>query len=255
MIKNSLNILLTRPIEKSQLLAEELSPFANHIEVFPLLAYQPGSDLPQLKQQLNQSTYHMIVFVSQAAVDFAFQHISHNDLNNIKHIFAVGDATAKALIDVGITNPITPILHTSEGILALEILQNISSQNILIVRGNGGREYLKEQLQLRGANVIYTEVYKRVWRTNLAKSEVHKWKKENINCIVATSNALLQKTLELASSEHWLKQCVWIVASKRIADNAKTKGLNKVINAQGASNIKIIKAINKIMHPVDINYD
>ncbi len=255
MNNNNINVLLTRPLEKSQLLAKELSPFVNHIEISPLFDYQVGTDHSKLKQLLTNTKIDAIIFVSQAAAHFALQTVPIESLNNIAIRIAVGTATANALQNAGVEQITVPNEHTTEGLLVLPELQDVKQKSILIIRGNGGRETLKQQLQLRGANVAYNEVYKRVWFIDKARQSVHQWQAEKVNCVVVTSNELLEKALSLSESAHWLKQCIWVVASERIANKAKIAGLNHVHNAQGASNISIIKAIMNITHPVDINYD
>jgi uroporphyrinogen-III synthase len=62
---------------------------------------------------------------------------------------------------------------------------------------------------------------------------------------VVTSNALLEHLAKLIknSDSYWQKNCLWIVASQRIANNAKQLDLSHVINANGASDEAIITAI------------
>ena len=58
-----------------------------------------------------------------------------------------------------------------------------------------------------------------------------------------TSNALLQRIVEIITAfldtlplaeklmaERWQKNCLWLVASERIANKAVNLGLNKIIN-------------------------
>ncbi|MEW6999059.1 uroporphyrinogen-III synthase [Colwelliaceae bacterium BS250] len=255
MSNNKLNILLTRPLEKSQKLAKELQPLANNIEITPLFAYQKGINHSLLKQQINDFKPQIIIFISQAAVKFSLETITADVLNHGALIIAVGDTTKAALTIAGIDNIIVPSAHTSEGMLALTQLQDVADKSILIVRGDGGRETLKQQLQHRGANVAYNEVYKRQWLALNRQQTIEKWRKVQINCIVVTSNELLHKTLELTKQEHWLKQCLWIVASARIAEQAMSSGITRVYNADGANNAKIYQAVATVTRSMEVDYD
>ncbi len=255
MNNNNLNILLTRPLEKSQQLAKTLQPLAAHIEITPLFAYQAGEQLAQLQQQIQNQNPQTIIFISQAAVEYALTAISVATLKLSATIIAVGNATAQALVNAGISNVVIPQQHTSEGILALAQLQNINNDNILIIRGNGGRELLKQQLQHRGAKVVYNEVYQRTWLQLNAPQTIEKWHKAKINCIVITSNELLVRLLKLTTNAAWLKQCLWIVASARIAKQAKDFGVPNVYDAQGANNLKIYQAVAAIKRPMEVDYD
>jgi len=171
-------------------------------------------------------------------------------------VFAVGQATKKALELCSINQVLSPKQQNSEGLLELVELSAVNNKNIIIVRGDGGREHLKEILEQRGAQVIYVESYQRLWR-KLGTSVVKQWQDSKINTIVITSNALLQRIVDIISaftdtltSEEkltfnlWYNACFWIVASERIANNAKTLGLYNIVNANGANDKAIISALN-----------
>ncbi|WP_371374729.1 uroporphyrinogen-III synthase [Thalassotalea aquiviva] len=242
MNKNKLNILLTRPLEKSRLLAKALTPIANSIEIWPLLCYQEGAGLSNLNQQLSQQYYDILIFISEPSVRFSRPFLQQNK-DHLGCIIAVGDATANALKQT-LTNPIiVPSQHTTEGLLELTELNKVKNKKILIVRGNGGREALKQQLIERGAIVTYTEVYERKWLIP-QQSVIERWHQAQINCIVVTSNEMLLKLFTICSSSKALKSALWVVASERIAHTGQQLGLKNIINADGANNQAIYNAIH-----------
>ena len=157
---------------------------------------------------------------------------------------AVGTATQKALHQAGLENVICPEQHNSEGVLALPELSQVDGREIIIVRGDGGRELMADTLTQRGAKVNYLESYQRIW-LSLPKDTPQQWRAQEINCLVITSNALLERIIDLLAplDEFWRKSCCYVVASDRIADKAKTLGLERVINAGGADD----KAITDIL--------
>ena len=78
-------------------------------------------------------------------------------------VAAVGDATAQALRNSGFARVISPAgRHDSEGLLETPRLQAVRGENIIVFRGEGGRERLKETLEARGAKVRYAQCYRRV---------------------------------------------------------------------------------------------
>jgi uroporphyrinogen-III synthase len=94
----------------------------------------------------------------------------------------VGEATAQALRNSGIAQVISPSeRHDSEALLGLPQLQVVKGQKIVVFRGEGGREHLKEVLEARGAKVAYAKCYARVRPRSdasavlaaLARGEVH----------------------------------------------------------------------------------
>ena len=238
----SLNVLIARPIKKAQALSLLLNQQGITCVSQPLFDYQPLADHEQSQKLL--TTANIIIFVSVAAVEFAHANFAAQHWQ-YQHIIAVGKATKAALQALALENIHCPLQENSEGVLALSVLNEIlSNKNITIVRGNGGREHLATELTKRGATINYLESYQRIWRT-FPKDIGKQWYQQQINCIVVTSNALLEKLVQLTQATnvveendiitHWRNNCIWLVASKRIADHAQQLGLTNVIQSDGAN--------------------
>lgn len=233
-----LKVLITRPKVKAQQLALLLDQqgIANTRQI--LFDYQSNASTGDIATALMHAD--IVIFVSVAAVEFA--HASYPLTNHLPQlVFAVGKATKEALLALGIDTVFSPPPEQehSEGLLKLTPLANIKNKQIVIFRGNGGREHIAEGLRQRGAKVRYLESYQRVWRT-LAINIAKQWRAQQINCIVVTSNdILIALTKYLVSAtdntdNYWQTQCLWIVVSDRIEENAKTLGLTRVINTHSA---------------------
>ncbi|WDE11771.1 uroporphyrinogen-III synthase [Thalassomonas haliotis] len=234
MTTSKLKVLITRPQEKGRVLAQKLTQLGICASHQALFSYQALANQSQIKQSLALSPHPVLIFVSVPAVTYAhlswpLQHWPHQS------VIAVGTATKKALQQSGIDNVICPQEHNSEGMLALPELTEVDKKQIIIVRGNGGRELMAETLSQRGAKVNYLESYQRIW-LSLPRDIPQQWQAKQINCIVITSNALLERMVEILAplDECWQKNCLYVVASERIAAKAKTLGLQRVINARGA---------------------
>ena len=72
-------------------------------------------------------------------------------------LLAVGATTASALERSCGRPVVAPADQRSEGVLALPQLQDVAGRDIVIVRGNGGRELIKQGLLARGAKAIVTD--------------------------------------------------------------------------------------------------
>jgi uroporphyrinogen-III synthase len=244
MPSNSKQVLITRPEKAGRALAQQLKGIGIKTQCQPFFDYQALASKTATQKLIEQHPQATLIFVSVAAVEFAHQTFNFSQWQQ-QCVIAVGSATKAALKALGI-NAISPELHTSEGLLTLNALseKNINGQSIIIVRGDGGREHLAEQLNLRGAKVHYLESYKKVWH-QLTQSDVLQWKNQQINCIVITSNALLESIVHLIknSDSYWQTTCLWIVASSRIAERAKQLGLLNIINANGANDQAMLSAI------------
>lgn len=252
-LNTPVNVLITRPKDKSLELANLLNQQSIRNTSYPLFSYEPLASSNEVKNSLKHAD--IVIFVSIAAVNFA--HNSNALTDKLPQtVFAVGQATKKALNDIGVKRVISPELgqEHSEGLLKLPLLTNIKGKNILIVRGNGGREYLADNLSKRGAKVSYLESYQREWRT-ITNNCVEQWFTLQINCIVVTSNDILltlYKNLKQATTStnpvdnYWLTQCLWVVVSERLESNAKNLGLVNVLNAHGASSKILCDTIKAI---------
>jgi len=252
-MSKKLNVLITRPTIKAQALAESLASFDITCVNQPLFDYQPLADYQTSKRLLTNG--NIIIFVSVAAVEFAHATFAAQQWQ-YQHVIAVGSATKASLQLLGINNVICPQQQNSEGMLALpELNRGFQNEVITIVRGDGGREYLAKHLNKLGAKVNYLESYQRVWRT-FTEDIGKQWSEQQINCIVVTSNAILEKLAQLTfarlkqspiqqQENYWRNQCLWVVASQRIADTAKQFGLNRVAISDGASEKAIITTLLK----------
>jgi uroporphyrinogen-III synthase len=244
MPSSNTQVLITRPEKAGRVLAQQLKSIGISAWCQPFFDYQVLASKKSTQRLIDKHPQAIVIFVSVAAVEFTHHLLNFSYWPQI-NIIAVGSATEAALKSVGV-NAISPELHTSEGLLTLNALveSNINNKDIIIVRGDGGREHLAKQLSVRGANVHYLESYKKVW-FSLSQQHVQQWHNQQINCIVVTSNALLESIVHLIknSDSYWQTTCRWIVASERIAERAKQLGLLNIVNANGANDQAIISAI------------
>ena len=249
----SLRVLITRPEKQGQQLQHSLNEVGIYSLCQPLFYYQQNPHFIDNQRRLNITTLDIIIFVSEAAVEYAHNALpSEQWMNKRQKIIAVGAKTQSALAKLGYKST-CPLVQSSEGILALPMLdekllkKSSSSEKILIVRGNGGRELLAEQLKNRGATVQYIESYRRIWPA-FNQRQLAQWQEKKINTIIITSNALLKRVVNLIDikDNYWQNTCLWVVASQRIAKSAHKIGLRNIVNANGASSQSIVTTLLKM---------
>ncbi|REL28685.1 uroporphyrinogen-III synthase [Thalassotalea euphylliae] len=250
--RHQAKLLITRPAPQAEQLAQQLQRAGYQTFCQPLFTYQAGSSQQTLSQLLSEHSPEILIFVSKAAVEWANQILPLPQWA-AKTVIAVGNATQGALIQAGITQVICPTQHDSEGMLALPALAKVSNRNILIIRGNGGRELLANELIMRGANVRYFESYYRQW-LEFDQRQACLWREQGVTGIIVTSQALLESAWQLTQNvshpqdkdNFWQNTCLWLVASERIADTARRYGLQQVVCTQGASDQAIMKTLNQL---------
>lgn len=243
-----LKVAITRPQQQGLALQQALLEVGISSICQPLFDYRLNITESAIAGQVEKLQPSMVIFISAAAVEFANQASPLTTwLDSKQLIVAVGKNTLTALAALGI-QAICPDIHNSEGILALpqcapdQIKQHY--KNILIVRGDGGREFLAEQLHVSGANVEYLESYRREWLA-LTPQNFNLWQQQNINTIIITSNALLKRVVELIdiTDNYWQNTCLWLVVSERIAQTAQQLGLKNIVNANSANNQSILSTL------------
>lgn len=158
-----LKILVTRPQEQAVSLAKRIEQAGGIPLLFPLLEIAPVQNTATLHEQTSRlAQFDLAVFISPNAVKFGMAAIRAGGIPPSLRVAAVGQGSANALRELGISNVISPSeCFDSEGLLAVPELQDIAGWRVLIFRGNGGRELLGDTLKARGATVEYAACYER----------------------------------------------------------------------------------------------
>ena len=156
----------TRPSDRASSLTQALTEAGYQVESLPLLelvAESFSEALQQLYQQLEQ--VQVIVVVSPTAVEIGMRYLQHAGitLERLAHIqwIAVGKTTAQALAKFNIKSD-APEIENSEGMLQLPILrQHPHLSRIAFWRGQGGRQFMMQQLQQQGVEILNFVLYRR----------------------------------------------------------------------------------------------
>jgi uroporphyrinogen-III synthase len=159
-----LKIAVTRPRDQAAQLARRIEQAGGIPLLFPLLDIAPAQDQQALHEHLSRLVqFDLAIFISPNAVQYGMAAIhAVGGLPQKLKIATVGQSSAKALRELGITNVIAPAERfDSEGLLALAELQDVAGWRVLILRGDGGRELLGDTLRARGAAVEYAACYRR----------------------------------------------------------------------------------------------
>lgn len=239
---NGLSVLVTRPQAQSQPLLNLLAEFGGQGIAFPVIAIEALPTSRWLPVDLSEVDW--LIFVSTNAVEHFFAHISPQSLSAIQTA-AVGAATAKALAQQGVQVHCQPDSSTgAEGLLSQVELQAVKDKNIVIVRGEGGREHLADTLSERGARLRYIEVYRRVCASPSPSACLQAVKADIVVC---TSNAGIDNLCTIMSSQ--LEQITikpLIVVSERIKQHAMKRGFEQVWVSSEASDGSIVDTVREI---------
>lgn len=159
-----LTVAVTRPREQAAQLAQRIEQSGGIPLLFPLLDIAAVQDTGTLHEQVSRlGQFDLAIFISPNAVNYGIAAIRRwGKLPPELKIATVGQGSAKALRELGITDIIAPTERfDSEGLLALPELQNVAGWNVMVFRGDDGRELLGDTLKAGGAKVEYAACYRR----------------------------------------------------------------------------------------------
>ena len=162
---SGLKILVTRPRDQASGLTQAITEAGGIPLLFPLLDIAPVADAQALRQQIARlARCDLAIFISPNAVKYGMAAIldGSGGMPASLKVATVGAGSAKALHAAGVAEVIVPTERfDSEGLLATPELQNITGWQVMILRGDGGRELLGDTLKMRGAIVEYVTCYRR----------------------------------------------------------------------------------------------
>ena len=179
-------------------------------------------------------SYDVIIFISVNAVIYAEEYFSQLFVEPLK-IFAVGPTTAKKLTDKGVKVDAYPLENaSSQELLAMPECGKLSDKKVLIVRGKGGSETLKNSLKVIN-QVDYLEVYKRTACevSRLHVESIERFMQAPDGIVIANSVESLFNIVKLVKeirSYHvdQLKSRTLVVLSERIKVQAQSIGFKNV---------------------------
>lgn len=231
-----IGIVLTRPREQSVAAARELEHDGARVILFPALEIEACRGTPELQEALRGlASASLAIFVSLNAVEHGMAAARrHGPWPPTVAVAGMGDATAAALRNYGFSGVISPAVRfDSEGLLMRPELQSVRGQNVIIFRGTGGREKMREVLQARGARVTYAECYRRVRPASDPTELFAAWSRGAVHAVQAMSVETLANFVALtgARGERHLAATALVVPHETIARHEDARRFRKVIVA------------------------
>ncbi|WP_409286526.1 uroporphyrinogen-III synthase [Pseudomonas guariconensis] len=251
-------LLLTRPEEECQALAQSLAQVGIASSSLPLLTIEPVALQAGQRQYLaDLHGYQVIIVVSKPAARLLLEQLGQAGLQPPREgWFTVGAATAQVLQAQGLKVDFSAQGDDSEALLALphlrEAMNRAATPRVLIVRGVGGRELLAGRLAEQGASVDYLELYRRNLPVYPAGILLRRIEAERLNGLVVSSGQGLEHLLQLAGAD-WprLARLPLFVPSPRVAEQARALGAQQIVDCRGANAAALMAAVQRTTAPAD----
>ncbi|BBB23790.1 uroporphyrinogen-III synthase [Isorropodon fossajaponicum endosymbiont JTNG4] len=245
-----MNVLLTRPLLQVKELQSMVLKSGNKPLLFPTLKLNP------IDAKAEKSHYDVVIFISTNAVEHGLKILKTMSYHQI---FAVGSTTARKLSENDTRIDDFPRENaSSETLLALDSVKYLHHKTILIFRGRGGRETLKQGLIKQDNQVEYVEVYERVSHdiNALHRQSLDELLSSNEGIINITSIDSMKSLVEISSQIldiSKLKKYLLVVLSDRIKTYVNSIGFDKVLvtpNTNDNGIISVLTNLNTLDKPV-----
>lgn len=218
------------------------------VHTFPLLEIKPPRNIDRVKQKLQKlNNVDLVIFVSVNAVEHTLKYIEANILDSIK-IATTGEKTANLLRSNGITVDYCPDkVFNSEALLAMsEMRQFCKGRKIAIIRGENGRDFLRDSLSHIGAEVDYFDVYRRNCpQHNLDTIKQH-WRAQKLDIILLSSGTSITNFFTLSKNEQWVDNLTLLLGSQRMHEIVPKHFKGKTLIAEDPSDETILEELNAI---------
>jgi|ERR1043165_275903 uroporphyrinogen-III synthase len=244
---HGLRILITRPTLQAKDLVAQTQYYGGVAVHFPTLEILATKNIKKTLLHIRKlKEYDFVIFISPNSV--------FNTAESIRSIWtfwpentktmATGPGTTLALKQCGLPSNYSPKKDfNGTGLLNLAALQDIKQKKILIVKGEGGRQYLAKGLKDRGAQIDNLNVYKRQL-PKIDKTDIPN--QESIDVIICTSHTGLKNLVSLLYP-YWqdiLFKKQLLVISSRLTDSAKKLGFVKPpLISDNATNTAILQTL------------
>jgi len=227
-----LSVLITRPREQAESLAQKLLQLNIAPLVFPTIEIKSVN----FKAEINLNKYNILIFVSPAAIIHFAAHIKK--IPSQLKIFTMGEDSAKMIEELGWPKALYPHNHFSrEHLLQLPELQQLSHQAVLIIEGKNGSPELHTHLESRGAKVSHLITYERTLPQPKKLPEL-----DTIDITICTSQEGLKNLVTLLGPD--IKTKPLLLSSQKLASLAKTLGFTgRIFLAENAGDNALIQAL------------
>ena len=227
------SVLVTRPAHQAGDLVARIEALGGYTIELPTIEIDPIIISKRERGCISEATH--CIFVSANAVTHGLDQVGVPALEG-KQIFAVGLSTQRVLLEAGIRNVRSPEGQSSEALLRDWPLEGAGKHRVVIFRGRGGRERLKEGLTELGADVSYIEVYLRRPPQGVHADHLHRAldQRRSSLCITTTSVEGLSNLMVLAGSRSPdLVKCPLVVIGQRQLEVAQKMGwTGKIVPAE-----------------------
>jgi uroporphyrinogen-III synthase len=219
-------VVVTRPARQAARFIARLGEAGAATLAFPTLEIESVALDPGTRAAIVAGSFDWLIYTSANAVESSIPQIGRPGGVTVA---AIGRATARALAEAGIRVDAVPESGAdSEALLAHPLLARPRGLRFLLVKGVGGRDALRAELEARGAVVAAAEVYRRARATPSpqALAALQASRQRGRVVVAVTSVEILDSLLALVAEPFapWLRDAPLLLPGERVAAEARRRG-------------------------------
>jgi uroporphyrinogen-III synthase len=230
-------ILVTRPREQAAGLAALIREEGGEPILFPAIEIGELADPAAFHAIADRlDAFDLAIFISPTAVRRALDLLQARRQGRPwparLQVAAIGRGTARELERSGFPEVLASAAEAdSEALLALPALASVAGRRVVIFRGQGGREVLRDTLAARGARVEYAECYRRIRPAHEISAPA--WAQRALDAVTVSSGEGLANLDALLGAwrRDWLQESPLFVSHPRIAEEAARLGARETVVA------------------------
>jgi uroporphyrinogen-III synthase len=231
-----MRVIVTRPAAQAAAWVDGLRAHGLDAEALPLIGIAPAQDLGAVRQAWGQVPQAaLVMFVSANAVGQFFAARPDSAAWPAQLPAAsTGPGTTAALRAAGVSHVEEPAPDApqfdSEALWSRIQTWPWAGRTVLVVRGEEGRDWLAQQFQVAGAQVVFVSAYRRLAPTlNGVRSALlaQALADPASHCWLFSSSEAVGHLSRLAPSAHWQASRA-LVSHPRIAQAARDAGFGRV---------------------------
>jgi len=235
-----MRVLVTRPAAQASEWVQQLRTVGLQAEALPLIDIAPAADATAVAAAWAALPGQgLVVFVSpNAAAHFFAARPAQAPWPREVWAASPGPGTTQVLRGLGVSRIVEPAADApqfdSEALWQQLAARDWAGQQVLVVRGEGGRDWLADKLRERGAALHFVAAYQRAaphWsaaehallKEALARPAQHLW--------FFSSSEAIDHLQVLAPQADW-SAAQAVATHPRIAERARRLGLGRVVEAR-----------------------
>jgi len=238
-------ILVTRPRAQSAALASLIGEAGGEAILFPAIEIADPIDAGPARARLGRlESFDWAIFISANAAERGLALLGRSWPGKVRAA-AVGAGTRRLLLEHGVPDVIAPKGRAdSEALLAMPEFDTVRGQRVAIIRGEGGREILRDELQARGASVEYVECYRRVLPQADPGPLLSQWVRGEVHAVTVNSAEALSNLLAVVgeAGASRVRSAPLFVPHPRVGDEAQRQGIARVVVA-GPGDSEMLQAL------------